>query len=93
MSACISPVCDRPVESDGMCHSHYMRRRRTGNARLDVPIGLPGQSILDVESKRARPWCECAGHAPESCGPLFGWVQQCSHCRKPYREQLSKEVS
>ena len=39
-ATCTIEACDRPLETRGWCHAHYMRWYQTGDVRAHVPLRL-----------------------------------------------------
>lgn len=54
MNTCIGSGCEHPAFCKGMCRSHYARGRKSGDARLDIPVG-------SIPKKRGRPPCDVEG--------------------------------
>ncbi|MET9081408.1 endonuclease VII domain-containing protein [Streptomyces sp. NPDC004237] len=65
VAACVGNKCDRPALVKGMCSGHYQRERRTGDARLSVPVGT-------IERPKAPPCsvdsCDKPAHGRGWCG-------------------------
>lgn len=66
--------CSAVVAARGLCNAHYKRVQRTGNPRLEVPVGA-GRLALSLPEP---PVCVCLAPAPDAIG-------ECQLCARPFK--------
>lgn len=59
---CTVDGCDRPVDSNGLCHAHDQRVRRKGDADPDTPLGRRRQ-----DAECSVPGCQREPYARNYC--------------------------